>query len=63
MSVLADAGHGLIDEKITKRYFLKLVRNFGVLVSYLDSFSSIPVMICTQSNRSFLRFKPDPNKV
>jgi hypothetical protein len=33
MGVLADAGQGLLDERITKRYFLKLVRNFGVLVS------------------------------
>jgi hypothetical protein len=44
MGVLADAGQGLLDERITKRYFLKLVRNFGVLVS--SFFFSFPFYSC-----------------
>src|SRR3954463_14948738 len=32
MQLVADSGQGLLDKKITKRYFLKLVRIFGDLV-------------------------------
>jgi hypothetical protein len=36
MQVLSESGKGLLDGKITKAYFLRLVRHFGELVRIGD---------------------------
>ena len=47
MQLLADSGKGLLDTKITKRYFLKLVRIFGELVSFYNELYTAPLFVHT----------------
>lgn len=42
MQLLAESGQGMLDESITKRYFLKLVRTFGDLVSSVTNRMLVP---------------------